>query len=340
MNTSPIYIGGLDRSGKTTLRAFLHSHPNIAIPAVGSNMWTYFYNQYGNLENPENFERCLGDLLKYKHVIFLKPDPDRIRKEFWQGPPTYAHLFSLFLIHFAMNEGKPRWGVQTGLIERYADQIVKAYPGVKFIHMLRDPRDRYAGSLELWPDGKLRAGGSVSRWYYTTYLARRNMRKYPDSYTVVRFEDLIREPENTLKDICEFIGEEYSPEMLTMPGAPEHRNKLIRRSKIKNDISPLSDEFIGIYKRIVPKEEVIFIQSFIGRLMQAYGYELENYHFSIRDKLRYLVTTFPSNMIRMLFWSSQEVLQQTLPGKFGRKPDPKRVVKPKYSKKKEMEKKA
>ena len=48
MQLGPIYIGGLDRCGKTTMRAFLVSHPNIAIPAVGSNMWTYFYGQFGD----------------------------------------------------------------------------------------------------------------------------------------------------------------------------------------------------------------------------------------------------------------------------------------------------
>ena len=53
-NSRPIFIGGLDRCGKTTLRAFLVSHPNISIPAVGSNMWTYFYGQFGDLSDPEN----------------------------------------------------------------------------------------------------------------------------------------------------------------------------------------------------------------------------------------------------------------------------------------------
>ena len=52
---APIFIAGLDRSGKTTLSGFLASHSNIAIPSVGSNMWTYFYGQYGDLGQPENF---------------------------------------------------------------------------------------------------------------------------------------------------------------------------------------------------------------------------------------------------------------------------------------------
>jgi hypothetical protein len=82
METGPIFIGGPDRCGKTTLRAFLVSHPRISIPAVGSNMWTYFYGQYGDLSQKDNFERCLQAMLQYKHVHLLRPDPERIRREF------------------------------------------------------------------------------------------------------------------------------------------------------------------------------------------------------------------------------------------------------------------
>ena len=163
MRKGPIFIGGPDRCGKTTMRAFLASHPNIAIPAVGSNMWTYFYGQYGDLADNQNFERCLDDMLHYKHVAFLQPDAERIRREFKHGERSYARLFSLFLIHYAEREGKPRWGAQTGLIERYADQVMAAYPDSQMIHMVRDPRDRYEASLALWPKGKLRAGGAVAR---------------------------------------------------------------------------------------------------------------------------------------------------------------------------------
>jgi len=212
----PIFIGGPDRCGKTTMRAFLASHPRIAIPAVGSNMWTYFYGQFADLSHPDNFERCLDAMLHYKHVVFLKPDPDRIRKEFWEGEPRYAQLFALFLKHFAEREGKPRWGVQTGLIERYADHIFAAYPGAKMIHMLRDPRDRYEASLAAWPSGKGRAGGAAASWLYSARVAKRNQQRYPDNYRIVRYETMVSEPESALKDICEFLNEEYSPSMLMM----------------------------------------------------------------------------------------------------------------------------
>ena len=111
--TTPFYIGGLD-GVEYHVRAFLASHPRIAIPAVESICGHISMDSMVILAKKDNFERCLNAMLNYKHVAFLQPDPERIRAEFWQGPPTYARLFELFLLHFAQREGKPRWGAQTG----------------------------------------------------------------------------------------------------------------------------------------------------------------------------------------------------------------------------------
>ena len=326
-DTRPIFIGGLDRCGKTTLRAFLVSHPNISIPAVGSNMWTYFYGQFGDLSNPENFERCLKAMLHYKHVRFLNPNADQIRREFWQGAPTYGRLFGLFLEQFAQREGKPRWGEQTGLIERYADIVLKAYPEGRMIHMIRDPRDRYAESLKLWPNGKGRAGGAAARWFYTTALAKRNLKKYPEQYKVVRFEDLVYAPETTLQDICQFIGEEYMPEMLAMPAALEHRAKLLREMENDTHVSPLSPNHIGLYRLYLPKSEVAFMQSISKTSMRESGYEIESIQFPPRTLLTYLFWLWPSNFIRYVTWLGIEFFQQNYPETFGRRPARHMVIK-------------
>jgi len=326
-DTQPIFIGGLDRCGKTTLRAFLVSHPNVSIPAVGSNMWTYFYGQFGDLGNPENFERCLKAMLHYKHVRFLNPDADQIRREFRQGASTYGRLFGLFLKQYAQREGKPRWGEQTGLIERYADIVFKAYPEGRMIHMLRDPRDRYVESLKMWPKGKGRAGGAAARWFYTTALAKRNLKKYPKQYKVVRFEDLVREPEATLQDICEFIREEYIPDMLAMPGALEHRAKLLREMENGMHISPLSQNHIGLYRLSLPKPELAFMQNISKTSLKEFGYEIEPVRFSAKAALRYILWRWPSNFIRFATWLGIEFFQQYFPETFGRKPAQHMVIK-------------
>lgn len=326
MERGPIYIGGLDRSGKTTMRAFLVSHPHIAIPAVGSNMWTYFYGQYGDLSRRENFERCLHALLHYKHVRFLDPDPDRIRREFWQGPPTYARLFALFLIHYAEREGKPRWGAQTGLIERYAPHLFAAYPGLKVIHMVRDPRDRYEASLALWPEGKGRAGGATARWLYSMGLAERNQRRFPDHYKIVRFETLVAQPEATLREVCDFLDEQYTPAMLTMEGATKHRARLSQGKELKPGQSPVSTEYLGRFRQKVAGREIAFMQLHAGRKMRTYGYSLEPSHFSLQEWLSFIFIEWPNQLARLLAWQTVETIQHNFPGQLGRRPGQRMIV--------------
>lgn len=320
MERGPIFIGGLDRCGKTMMQAFLTSHPNISIPAVGSNMWTFFYGQYGNLARPENFERCLAAMLRYKHVRFLQPDPERIRREFEQGQPTYARLFALFQQHYAEQAGKPRWGDQSGLIERYADLIFAAYPDAKMIHMLRDPRDRYEASLAAWQQGKGRAGGATARWLYSVKLARRNLRRYPDRYKVVRYETLVSQPEDTLREVCAFLGEVYAPAMLAMESAPTYRDKLGQGGNGQVGQSLVSTKYIGRFRTGVPRREIAFMQAHAWREMVAYQYELEPLKFSLKERVLFYLVDWPSNLARMVAWHTLETVQHNFPVLMGRTP--------------------
>jgi hypothetical protein len=328
VSNGPIHIGGLDRSGKTTMAAFLTSHARIAVPGVGSNMWTYFFERFGDLADPANLEACLEAMLRYSHIRALQPDAERIRREFRQAAPSYGRLFSLFLAHYAEREGKPRWGDQTGLIERYADQVFAAYPDAKIVHLVRDPRDRYEASLTLWPEGRGRAGGATARWRYSIALAERNVHRYRDAYLIVRFEDLVLRTELTLRRVCGFLGESFEPEMLTMPGAPDRRDRLASRARRTVNGSPLSGEFVGRFRGRVPPSEVAFLQAHARRPMRTYGYPPDRLSLSPREWLHFGLLTYPSQLTRMLGWRAVEELRQRFPASLGAQPDRRTIVNP------------
>lgn len=321
--TGPIYIGGLDRTGKTTMRSFLASHPRIAIPDVGSNMWTYFYRRYGNLAVDSNLDACLDAMSRYKHVRFLDPDFERIRSDFVQGDRTYASLFALFLRHYAERMDKPRWGVQTGLVERYADELFASYPGVQVIHMLRDPRDRYEASIAKWPNGKGRAGGAVARWRYSESMASRHEARWPDRYLVVRFEDMVADPESTLRAVCGFLGESFEDQMLAMVAADKHRNRL---ASGHDEVSILSDRFVGRYKDNVSIEEAAFIQIQLREAMEKRGYQLDPITFSRTEWAHFAITVVPDQLARMFAWRSVEALQEAFPRLVPRRPGKRMIV--------------
>lgn len=320
----PVYIVGLDRSGKTTMRAFLASHSRISIPAVGSNMWTYFYRRFGPLDDPANLTRCLHQMARYKHVRYLEPDLSRIRAEFERGPATYARLFSLFLAHHAEREGKARWGAQSGLVEQYSEEMFDAYPGLKVVHLVRDPRDRYEASLAKWPEGRGRAGGAAARWRYSMRWAERNQRHRPDAYLVVRFEDLITSTETTLRRVCEFLGEPYEPEMLAMPAADEFRRGLGG----DNHATPLSAEYLGRYRGRVPDGELAFLQLHLGGMMRRYGYVPDPIVMGPRRRLEFAVTEWPNHAIRALAWTAAETAHRRWPSRLGHRPGRRMMVDP------------
>jgi len=322
MERGPIFIGGPDRCGKTTLRAFLVSSPNIAIPDVGSNYWTFFYGRYGDLSRRENFERCLAAMLRYKHVRFLQPDPKRLRREFWQGEPTYARLFALFHEHYAERQGKPRWGDQTGLIERYADLIFTAYPTARMIHMLRDPRDQYEACLARRPHGKGGVGGATARWLYSVGLARRNQQRYPERYKLVRYETLVSQPEATLRGVCAFLSEEFVPAMLTLEDVARFRKGPAEGPNVRSGLSPISTAFIGRFRQAIPKREIAFMQACAGGEMIAHGYSLEPIQFSLGERVLFYGMDWSVNLARLAAWRVWETIQHHFPAQPGRKPAP------------------
>jgi hypothetical protein len=308
MDRGPIFIGGIERSGTSLIYALLASHPKIAMTRR-TNLWTFFYNQYGDLKDPANFERCLTAMLHYKRLLKLEPDPERLRREFWQGEPTYPRLFTLLEEHFAERLGRPRWGDKSLNTERYADQIFAAYPGARILHIIRDPRDRYASAVTRWKINRGRIGVGTAVWLGSVHLAERNQRRYPDRYRIVRYESLVQQPEASLRTICTFIGEEYAPEMLGMQGAELFRDAGGNSSYERHEVGRISTKSIGRYRKVLSQREIAFMQWHARREIQTYDYQLDPIRFSRRERILFSLVDQPSNLARIAAWRAMETFR-------------------------------
>lgn len=278
MDQEPVYIGGLAHSGKTVLRLMLMAQPHMMI-SRRTRMWDRFYDRFGDLTRPQAFERCLAAMLEDKQVQTFEPDPERIRHEFGQGAPSYARLFALFHAHNAERLGKTRWGEQLGFIERLADPIFAAFPAAKMIHMVRDPRDRDTAVKSITHHRPGKTGWVTASWIYSVGLACRNQQRYPGHYLAVRYESLISRPQETLRQVCAFLGEAFVPEMLA-----------VMEEDTAVSLPPLS------------WQEIVFTQTYAGRHMLAFNYPLAAPQFSLRDRLRFYFVDWPANRASMAVW--------------------------------------
>jgi hypothetical protein len=305
MERGPIYVGGAERSGTSLIYALLASHPNIAMTRR-TNLWAYFYNQYGDLANPENLDRCLTAMSRYKRLAVVRPDFDRLREDFWQGEPTYGRLFALIEQQYADREAKPRWGDKSLNTERYANFIFAAYPNAKIIHMIRDPRDRYASALKRWKVIRGGAGSGTGMWLESVKLGEHNLKRFPSQYMILRYETLAYKPEETLREVCDFIGEEYTPMMLSMQGAENFRDEGGNSSFEQHQPGDISTRSIGRYRKYLAPRSIAFMQTVAGKEMTAHDYPIEPLHLSLKDRIFYNLYDLPINLARMAIWRYRE----------------------------------
>jgi hypothetical protein len=309
MDCGPIYIAGLERTGTSLIYALLASHPSIAMTRR-TNLWTHFYEQYGDLRDPGNLDRCLDTMMRYKRLLKLEPDPDRLRRDFLAGEPTYGRLFALLEEQYAERLGTPRWGDKSLNQERFADQIFQAYPGARILHMMRDPRDRFASSKTRWKVRRGGVGAGAAEWLASARLAIRNRARHPDEYLVVRYETLAARPEETLGEICGFIDERFAPEMLSMEGAPVFREKGSNSSYGRREPGVISTDSIGRFRQVLSARQIAFIQRVARVEMSVFEYGPEPVRLVAAQRMRFAFGDVPLESARLLAWRAREAIRE------------------------------
>jgi Sulfotransferase family len=298
---APVFIAGPDRSGTTLLFALLASHPDFCM-VRRTNVWRYFDRRYGDLAEPANLEQCLDHMVRYNRMRHLQPDPDRIRREFLGGPRTYGRLFTLFYEHNAERAERPRWGDKSLHTEHYASRVFTELPHARIVHMVRDPRDRYASTRHRNGQDLARVGATTGRWLMSARAAMRNASRYPDQYLIVRYEDLARAPEDTLRRICEHIDAPYDPRMLTMDGVPEHRDSGGNSSFGDHEPGVISTRSIGRFRDALSPTELAFIELIAGPDLTALGYARSGLPLEPRARLQFVARELPVGGARMIAW--------------------------------------
>lgn len=95
----------------------------------------------------------------------------------------------------------------------FADTLLDMLPNARLIHIIRDPRDVVASLMKQnWAPDNLEAATTfyrsiINRWFEI------EKKIAPDRFIMVKLEDLSREPEKTIKEMCAFAGLDYEIEM-------------------------------------------------------------------------------------------------------------------------------
>lgn len=213
--TEPVFIVGLGRSGTTLTSLILDRHSRISVCNE---------SHFVPLTRSERVDEPLSDsdaraLLDRLPTDWTGVGSAETMEVFQETDRTLRSLFDSLLRARMLRTGKQRYGEKTPLHFRYLDQLFEWYPAARIVFLVRDPRRVHASFLRSRFAPRLATVDrwAVSRalyWSYAVRELRRVERRHPGQVHALRFEDLVSDTEESVRNLCRFLGEPYEPDMI------------------------------------------------------------------------------------------------------------------------------
>jgi Sulfotransferase family len=266
MPGAPIFIVGGPRSGTTLLRNMLNRHPAVAICRETEFFhWVYSRRRnFGSLSDLENRRRVVKEYLATQRIQRMRVDLEALSRTLLDEATSYPAMFLSLIRFFADAHGKRRCGEKTPHNGLIAELLYEWYPDASVIHILRDPRDAVASMLRM-PWAPNNVVSNARAWLNFNLAARRSSGN--PRYLLVRYEELVKNPEVELRRICAFVGEEYSPVMLEPNLDAGVTLFWFRRAE-----EPVTTERLGKWREELTADQVALVEWTVGTHMQTFGY--------------------------------------------------------------------
>jgi hypothetical protein len=250
----PIFIIGAMGSGTTLLRLMLDSHPNIAIPPETGFMRAYNAHQFIPFKwSGRNWAKRLG---------WSRAELDHELSEF------YARLFQ----RYVERHGKQRWGEKTPLHTFHVDDMARLYPDSQFVGMVRHPGGEVASCISRFNHTLDRATYHYLR--YTKEIVRQAAH-YPDRFVIVRYEDLVLQPERAMGELLEWLGEPWSDQVLAHHTIQSGRGGRLKVEGGNRVDEPIDVSRIEKWTRTLGDTERRKVQRRLGALGEFFGYSMK-----------------------------------------------------------------
>ena len=327
-----IFITGASRSGTTLLSFILRNHSKV----FGLKELHYFgeswdprkpdqkMNERQMVSAVANIYKCQEQgvlAAKNTHRYCERAQAlinslDKINRE-------PANLFMAAVSELCEAEGKSIPCEQTPRNIFYADELLRTYPDAKVIHIIRDPRAVMASQKYRWKRRSLATDKkgvsryqSVRVWvnYHPFTVARMWLKATQQAmrlvshprFTLVRFEDLIQEPEKTVLFLCDRLGLQFESLMLEVGQINSSH-----QSSIGGARKGLQTDSIDKWRKILSPREIAAANRLCHDLMAEHSYDqpMQKNENSHNELFNYL--TYPFHLAGVFVINPRRALVQT-----------------------------
>ena len=285
MKTDPFFIVGVQRSGTTLLRLILNAHSEIAIPEEASFLKPLLKADW--IRKPITGKKL------HKLVSYLRANEQFRLWNFNREPllqklaskksTTIKEVMDIMYSNYAQHEEKSSWGDKS-LFFGSMELLHEMFPKARFIHIVRDGRDVFYSWRKMDP-AKSHPAVMALDWKFKIHLIERSMKNIPlSNILVIRYEDLLINPDKTLRNVCKFLNIKFDEKMLKFH---QSSKKYIGKHHSELIFKAIDDSNISKWKNLLTQEEMKIYQTVAINSLQKYGYEILN----DKTKIKHLILT-------------------------------------------------
>jgi len=266
-----------ERSGSNLLVKMMDGHSNVCGPTPSHIIRTLSLNlaRYGELSDEANWYTLLQDttdlldcqLGKWRTRWSIEKLSEGIQERSLKA--LVRHIYE----EEARAAGKAMVFVKENRTHMFATFLLSAFPGARFVYLVRDPRDMALS----WKRSSNHPGGvtrAVDIWHEDqkqAILMYSMLRDYGKIY-VLRYEDLISEPEAELSRLCGFLGIGFEKGMLEFYREPLTVDNSKAIKDWENLGRPVLRDNKGKYRAGLDENEVRYVEAICAEEMAVFGY--------------------------------------------------------------------
>ncbi|MBN1666885.1 MAG: sulfotransferase, partial [Anaerolineales bacterium] len=187
---------------------------------------------------------------------------------------TTVTLIALYQWYCEKNDASA-WVCKENNLFDHAQQIFSLMPDAYFIYLCRDGRD-YACSIKRVPSHDQHIFFIAQEWLAEQ---EKSLRIYQEVSPIrriflLRYEDLITDPEKQLSDLCAFLEIDYQPGMLDYYADEGTKQDAQKTAYWANLARPVMKENRAKFYNQLSKSEIKLFERIAGSMLRVLGYPL------------------------------------------------------------------
>lgn len=293
MIKKPIFIFGAHKSGTTLLRSLLDGHPELFVIPIETHIFQFNgywidYPYRKNFPNKPSIDKVKRNYLEW--IISTNNLPAdfkggevptdwdiKLFEEYLDKKGKFENIkdsietFFLAIAHSLKADPSKRFVEKSVENAEFGIELEKIFPDAKFIHIIRNP---YANIVSL---RKFAIGyqypflkpiyEALYNNYFFLYKNRNNIR----NYKIIRYEDIVSEPEEKMNNVADFLGISHSEKMYQ----PTNNGKLwTGNSSDDEKFSGISTSPINKWEKEITPLECKVINDNFNYVLEDFNYEI------------------------------------------------------------------